>query len=257
MIVLISLRLQEIDDLEPTDPIFQLPIQALQKLNSYRDIEHLKHAIQDSQMRDFQIAHRFLHIWARERGVYAGKFGFLNGFAITLMLFRIMKSLNSHDTVAAPTLICTFFQYYSAFDWGGDIVHDLAFSVDKKRYRRTAREVMAVLSLHAPRVNVLRAASLPALRTISEELRRAERLLAEPSVSWDKIISGDGAREFLGAYKSYVKIDVSYWGSSTADGSSLLGWLESKCVALLVGMCCYTSQSEAPLTMRRSQPQAP
>jgi poly(A) polymerase Pap1 len=233
-------RWREICELEPTDPIFQLPIQALQKLNSYRDIEYLKRIIRpDSrQMQEFRLAHRFLHVWARERGVYAGKFGFLNGFAIALMLFRVLEPCLPHDDDAvatAPNLIATFFSYYSAFDWAADMVHDPAFAMEKKKYRRSAREVMVVLSLHAPRVNVVRAASLPALRTISEEIHRADRLLEEPDVSWESLIGADGAGEFLRAYRSYVKIDVSYWGSSLAKGSSLVGWLESKCVVLLVG----------------------
>jgi poly(A) polymerase Pap1 len=223
------------------DSVFQLPIQTLQKFNSYRDIEYLKRELPDPQMREFGLAHRFLHIWARERGVYAGKFGFLNGFAITLMLFDIVRHLLPHDdddVVTAPNLVCTFFSYYASFDWTACIVHDAAFAVEKKPYRKSAREVMVVLSLHAPRVNVLRAASLPALRTIREELQRAERLLAEPVVSWESLIGGPvggGVGEFLMAYKSYVKIDVHYWGTSVASGSSLVGWLESRCVALLVG----------------------
>jgi poly(A) polymerase Pap1 len=190
-------------------------------------------------MQAFRLAHRFLHVWARERGVYAGKFGLLNGFAITLMLFRILKPCLPHGSddneVTALNLIATFFSYYSAFDWAADMIHDPAFAIEKKKYRRSAREVMVVLSLHAPRVNVLRTASLPALRVISEELHRADRLLEEADGSWESLIGADGAGEFLRAYRSYVKIDVSYWGSSLTKGSSLVGWLESKCVVLLVG----------------------
>jgi poly(A) polymerase Pap1 len=212
----------------------------LQKLNSYRDIEYVKRELPNLQMREFRLAHRLLHIWARERGVYAGKFGFLNGFAITLMLLGIVRHLlpRDGDAVAASNLVCTFFSYYASFDWTAHMVLDAAFAVEKKRYRRNAREVMVVLSLHAPRVNVMRAASLPALRTIRDELQRAERLLAEPLVSWESLIGGPvggGLGEFLKAYKSYVKIDVHYWGTPGAPGSSLVGWLESRCVALLVG----------------------
>lgn len=109
---------------------------------------------------------------------------------------------------------------------------------------------MVVLTLHPPRVNVCRAASLPALWAIREELQRAVRILAEPAVSWESLIDGlegGGAGEFLMEYKSYVKIDVHYWGTSVASGSSLVGWLESKCVALLVGKFLLLRPSEAEL----------
>ncbi len=43
-----------------------------------------------------------------------------------------------------------------------------------------------------------------------------------------------GAADFLRAYKSYVKIDVQFWGLSLAKGAAFVGWLESRCVAVLV-----------------------
>jgi hypothetical protein len=108
---------------------------------------------------------------------------------------------------------------------------------------------MVVLSLHSPRVNVMRATSWAAVRSISEEFRRADGLLSERAVGWESLIggateNGGGVGEFLTAYRSYVKINVQYWGVSLAKGSSLLGWLESKCVVLLVG------KSPHPTTIR-------
>src|SRR2546430_4211630 len=44
-----------------------------------------------------------------------------------------------------------------------------------------------------------------------------------------------GAHGFLKSYNSYIKINVQYWGLSLAKGSSVVGWLESRCLALLVG----------------------
>jgi len=114
------------------------------------------------------------------------------------------------------------------------------------RYRRSRREAMVILSVHAPRVNVARTASLPSARTVIEELKRVDGLLSEASVTWRMII-GDtaakeamtdltsGEQEFLKSYKSYIKINAQFWGASLAKGSSLLGWLESKCVVLLIG----------------------
>lgn len=105
---------------------------------------------------------------------------------------------------------------------------------------------MVILGLHAPRVNVAHTASFPSVRTVIGELKRADRLLSDSGVTWSKLI-GDSeneigveglpgaANEFLNSYSSYVKINVQYWGVSPTKGNLLVGWLESRCVPLLVG----------------------
>jgi poly(A) polymerase Pap1 len=220
-------------------------MQALTKLNSYRDLTDLLLAIPN--LDPFRLAHRFIKVWAQHRGIYASRFGYLGGFHITLMLSRICKLLAGRrregkitmpGTVIAADIICTFFNHYANFNWEKEMVVDEEFAGQQRRYRRGAREVMVIVSLHAPRVNVARAASLPAVRTVVGELRRADGMVGEQGVSWLRLIGGtgkEGAGEFLGAYKSYIKINVQYWGLSLAKGSSLVGWLESKCVVLLVG----------------------
>jgi hypothetical protein len=143
-------------------------------------------------------------------------------------------------------IIYTFFNHYASFDWSSEMVVDPYFYKTQTRYRRSAREAMVILSLHAPRVNVARTASLPSLRTVIEELKRADGLLSETGITWPFIIGGttdkgkiadltSGAQEFLNSYNSYIKINVQFWGASLAKGSSLLGWLESKCIVLVIG----------------------
>jgi uncharacterized protein (UPF0248 family) len=105
---------------------------------------------------------------------------------------------------------------------------------------------MVILGPHTPTVNVARTASLPSLNTLVTEMKRADYLLSEVGMAWSKFIGSaenesamadlpSGAREFLQSYDSYIKINVQYWGLSLAKGSTLVGWLESRCVLLLVG----------------------
>jgi uncharacterized protein (UPF0248 family) len=191
------------------------------------------------------MATRFLRLWAKERGIYASRFGYLGGIHITLMVSRICKLLlYSAGAVTAADIISTFFSHYANFDWKTQMVFDPFFYKQQLQYRRSAREPMVILALHAPRVNVAHTASLPSLRTIVEELRNADSLLSNPDITWSWLAGGlpkepgmgtlpNGSQAFLTSYKSYIKIDVQYWGMSQAKGKMLVGWLESRCVRLL------------------------
>lgn len=154
------------------------------------------------------------------------------------MLDRVAKLLGGELTAA--TLVCAFFAHYPRFDWAGAVVED-PLRRTGRAYQRGAGEPMVVLGYHVPRVNVARAASVPAVGVVVEELRRASEVVARAEegsgASWADVVGGDGAgpAEFLGAFKSYVRIDVQYWGSSSVKGRQLVGWVESRCPMLLVG----------------------
>jgi hypothetical protein len=141
----------------------------------------------------------------------------------------------------AADIICTFFNHYANFSWETEMVFDPFFYKQLPRYRRSPREPMVILSLHTPIINVARTASMPSMKTISEELKHANGLLSEPAVTWPTSVAGmeeEGASVaygFLKSYNGYIRINVQYWGLSLAKGSSVLGWLESRCLSLLVG----------------------
>lgn len=206
-------------------------------------MDYLQRTIPD--LSAFRLAYRFIKTWARQRGIYSSKLGYFGGIHITLLLSRICK-LSFRGTGAAVTasdLICTFFSHYAHFDWRTQMVFDPFFYRQPPRYHRSAREPMVILGIHSPKVNVAHTASLPSVKTLEQELKRADHLLSKVDVTWAELVgtaagvdAPSGATEFLESYSSYVKIDVQYWGMSSAKGKMLVGWLESRCVLLLVGM---------------------
>ncbi|KAK2767635.1 hypothetical protein FQN54_003793 [Arachnomyces sp. PD_36] len=236
----ISVSWPSVIQLPESNPAFYLPIQSLGKLAPFRDLDYLQRTIPD--LAAFRIAHRFIKAWATHRGIYSSKFGYLGGIHITLMLSRVCKLLfRDAGAVTASDIICTFFHHYANFDWKTQMVFDPFFYKEQPRPHQSAREPMVILGLHAPRVNVAHTASLPSTKTVIEELKRAERLLSDAEVTWPKLIGDaenesqvEGEHEFLNAYSSYIKINVQYWGVSPTKGNLLVGWLESRCVPLLV-----------------------
>ncbi|TQS32696.1 hypothetical protein Golomagni_06981 [Golovinomyces magnicellulatus] len=189
-------------------------------------------------MAKFRVAFLCIKAWAMARGLYGAKYGLLGGIHITVMLTPICKSLATYSKpVSTSDIVTTFFHHYSTFDWATQLVLDPFFHKDLK-YHRTVREPMCLLGWHAPALNTALAASVPTVKTIAMEITHANSLLSAPTASWDTLLDAkavsQGPKDFLTAYKSYVKVDARFWGASPSQGRRFLGWLESRCVAVLV-----------------------
>lgn len=220
--------------LPATDSVFALPTQTLAKLKPARDMYYIQRTIPDYAA--FRTAYHLIKHWAKQRGIYAAKFGLLSGIQISILLTRVCKLLSNEGTpVTLPSILTTFFDHYANFDWGTQLAFDPFFH-KQIRYVRTAREPMAILGFHPPSLNTAINASLPSVRTISNEFKQANTLLNQEGMTWSKFLSATQAStEFLAAFKTFVKIDAQFWGVSLEKGSSFVGWLESRCVMLLVG----------------------
>ena len=241
--------------LPPTDPAFTLSVQTLAKLKPVRDLYYLRRTVPDFVA--FKLAHQAIKFWAKQRGIYAAKFGYLGGIHISILLSRVSK-LISYDgkTVSVPTVLTTFFDHYANFDWKNHMAFDPFFH-KRPRYVRTAREPMVILGYHAPALNTAIAASPPSVRTMSDEFKRANALLSRDGMTWADFLGDEtsepGATEFLRCYKTYIKIDAQFWGVSLAKGSSFVGWLESRCVMLLVGESAAFSYNPSLICANKKQ----
>lgn len=227
-----------------SDAAFTLPFQALSKLKPARDMYYLRRSIPD--MGQYRIAHLYIKAWAKARGIYSSKFGFLGGIHISVMLVPICKMLALEgEAVSSSDVLTTFFHHYANTDWKTALVFDPFFH-KSLRYNRSFREPICLLGWHAPSLNTAVNASFPTVKAMSTEFTRVQNLLATENITWNDLLGSgsdikthqlgnSGAAEFLRAYQSYIKIDAHYWGPSSDKGSRFIGWLESRCVMLLVG----------------------
>ncbi|KAI1356585.1 hypothetical protein F5Y01DRAFT_81065 [Xylaria sp. FL0043] len=221
--------------LPASDPVFALPTQTLSKLKPARDMFYLRRTIPDYAA--FRTAYHLIRYWAKQRGIYSAKSGLLSGIQISVLLSRVCKLL-SHEGVPVPlpSILTTFFHHYASFDWSTQIAFDPFFH-KQLRYVRTAREPMAILGFYPPSLNTALNASLPSVWTISNEFKRASTLLSQEGTTWSTFLNGtQGYMEFLASFKTFVKIDAQFWGISLGKGSGFVGWLESRCVMLLVDL---------------------
>lgn len=241
-----SARFPDILRRPSSDSAFALPPSVLSKLKPLRDLSYLQRSIPD--LAQYTIVHLFLSTWARHRGLCGAKFGLLGSVHISVLLVPICKALAlEFGSVSVGDVISTFFHHYARFDWKQHAVFDPFFH-ESLKYHRTFREPLCLLGWHAPSLNTAANASVPTATTLSEEIRRADEIIGNETVAMDSILGpaesddkihqslAPAATDFLHHYKSYVKISVHYWGSSSTAGAKFVGWLESRCVMLLVGM---------------------
>ncbi|KAL2843925.1 hypothetical protein BJY01DRAFT_215308 [Aspergillus pseudoustus] len=223
--------------LPASDPTFDIPMHSLLKLNPLRDMHYLQRTIPD--LASFRLAYRFIKTWAQRRGIYSSKLGYLGGIHITLLLARVCKLSfsSSAGPISALDLIPTFFRTYARTNWARETIFDNTFYSSPPRYFRTAREPMVILTQHTPKVNVARSAAVPSARTLEGEFARMDALLADAEgLEWADLTGAadTGVEDFLKAYPSYVKVNVQHWGAGGSQGRMLVGWLEWRCVTLLV-----------------------
>ncbi|KAL1602624.1 hypothetical protein SLS60_006041 [Paraconiothyrium brasiliense] len=232
-------RWSEFVTLSATDPIFNLPILSLRKLKPIRDLTYVQRTL--PSLASFRLAYHSIKRWAVDRGIYSAKFGYFGGIHITLMLSWVCKRLACDmGHVSAGDLILSFFYYYANFDWQNDMVYDAFFHKKRPRYQRSAREPMVILGYHAPNSNIAHTATVPGLQVLVDELKRADALLSSCGTTWkhfldvDTLGSKPAIEDFLNSFDSYVKIDIQYWGRALSRGKGLVGWIESRCIHLVV-----------------------
>lgn len=238
----------------PGSAVWSLPALTLTKLKAARDLDYLRRTVPDLAV--FRTAHRAIRSWAKARGVYAQRFGYLGGIQISVMLARVYKALAlapaqavavTVTQIGVEELVVSFFEEYADFKWERDMVYDEVCpwfrqkrerGGEKEVYRRAGREAMVVLGWFGPGLNTSGQASVWSVRTLKEEFQWArERLVKGEVESWKEFLGGGSAAdEFLVGYKSYVKVDVQYWGLSPSRGAQFVGWLESRLVMLLVDL---------------------
>ena len=227
--------------LSPTDPIFSLPALTLKKLNAYRDSSYLLQTIPNLKL--FRLTYRLLKLWATRRGIFSARFGYLGGIHLVFLLSHVFKNIAADQAMnlTACEVLKVFFECYSRFKYEEETVCDPDFA-SPSQYRRTAsREPLVITTINSPMVNVASTASQHSLQTLRDQILLANRKLDQNS-SWDEVTGradGEAEREFLNAFGNFIKIDLRYWGRNTARGRSLVGWIESRCVYLLVGRLIF------------------
>jgi hypothetical protein len=98
-------------------------------------------------------------------------------------------------------------------------------------------------------------ATKPSVKTLVNEFQIADELLSQEAMTWTEFFGNTvdsfnpneldaGTATFLAAHESYAQINIQYWGRTLSKGQGLIGWVESRCMLLVVGMSLLYPLSE-------------
>ena len=210
----------------------------LKKLNAFRDSSFLLQTIPNPKL--FRLTYRLLKFWATRRGIFSTRFGYLGGIHLVFLLSHVFKNIAADQVMdlTAYEVLKLFFEYYARFSYEDDVVGDPDVA-STSQFRRTAsREPLVINTIHSPLVNVAHTASKHSVQALRDQILLASEKI-DKHFSWAGFsggAEGEVEREFLNNFGNFVKIDLRYWGRNPARGRSSVGWIESRCVHLLVGM---------------------
>ncbi|PVH69988.1 hypothetical protein DL98DRAFT_473099 [Cadophora sp. DSE1049] len=241
------------------DLISTLSPSSIRPLNTYRDSAYLLNTI--PHLPSYRLAHRYLSLYLKNRGLYSAKFGYLGGIHLQLMLNRVVKlihlsttedySENDSISVSAATIIRTFFAYYASFNWSSENVTDPLLGPDNKVSPRSARDAIFIPAIHTPtaRPNVASSCTKLSAHTLSSEFKLAQSHLAAGDWPWCLRPSEEGLQDFMQGSGAFVRVGIDLWGVGESNeggrgGSGIgeekvremIGALESRFPRLLVSL---------------------
>jgi poly(A) polymerase Pap1 len=229
----------------PSDVLFSsMNRESLAALQSVRDMYSMLRSIPD--LGQFRIAHIFIREWAQARGVFSSHHGYLCGTSLSVMLTAVSKHLAlqldaldgaSGDTFAACQLVAAFFHDYADFDFASKVVCDPYYYPDMPASRQTRGDGMTIMGWHLPFRNIATMSTKHSANVLSQELERARSALKDVSLNWSSLQGQphQSASRFISHFQTFIKIDVSYWGSSAERGRLFSSWVGSRSASLPIG----------------------
>ncbi|KAL9118221.1 MAG: hypothetical protein Q9187_005235 [Circinaria calcarea] len=205
--------------------------------NAFRDTSYLSSIIQHHE--SFRLSYLAIKVWAIRHGLFSARFGYLNETQLLIMLAMIYSLRDSTELGNLELfLVAKFFQIYSNFNYEKMVILVDSRPANTLPERRVYGPGMAVLTHHAPVVNASNVRSNLALDIVKSELNDTLEHI-KGTWDWASIVNEPKqselgtlpflcapAQRFLTSFPSYLKIDISYWGSSTTEIAKFFAWID-------------------------------
>jgi uncharacterized protein (UPF0248 family)/endonuclease/exonuclease/phosphatase family metal-dependent hydrolase len=215
--------------------ISSLSPSSIRPLNTYRDTTYILHSVPD--LPSYRIAHRYLSLYLKRRGLYSAKFGYLGGIHLSLMLNRILKLIDNDCVISHATIVRMFFRYYAGFDWGQDNVTDPSLP-SHRNVLRSPRDSILIYSIHTPtaRPNVASSCTRLSAQTLTHEFNVAAEKLQLGDWEW---CLRPAVSDFSNGFGAFIRVEVDVWNVDEIGGDKLremIGSLESKFPRIMVSL---------------------
>ena len=229
------------------DGLSKMPYLARIKFNVYRDTVYLLSIIPNHEI--FKLSYLVIKRWACQNGLMSSRFGYLDETQLIWMVVKICTLAQPTAQHSVASVVQEFFTFYSSLNYDSEIVSVSSDAPTKSAQRQSYGPGMAVLSYHSPTVNISNVKSKRAMSIIKSEFARTEAQLKSQNWNFDSLVNGssvsdtcsgsldDPRMRFFSSFQSYIKINVSYWGSSLTQGGEFFDWVDMMVSSYANGEC--------------------
>eukprot|EP01125_Pyxidicula_operculata_P010883 TRINITY_DN3575_c0_g1_i1.p1 TRINITY_DN3575_c0_g1~~TRINITY_DN3575_c0_g1_i1.p1 ORF type:complete len:937 (-),score=135.71 TRINITY_DN3575_c0_g1_i1:130-2940(-) len=172
----------------------------------------------------FRVAASVIHLWAKSKGVYSNKHGFLAGYSLNVMVLRLYQLFP--QTKSVSFLVEKFFEIYSKWDW--EVFPVTIIKSPEPTYKIQQKDKITVVTMNRPFTNSVRNATVSTRKIFVNILRQTHEAIAQRG-DYDFITKDF---DFFGSYKTYLKLTID--AIQLYQFQSWLGWIESRIVDLIL-----------------------
>lgn len=198
--------------------------ESLRSLIGYKSSERILSLVPNVE--EFCSVLKIIKHWAKKRGIYSTKFGYLGGAAWTILVANICQRF---PQLSEENLILEFYKTFSRWDWSVPVALDGAHPKKFMSYmEKNGEQCMSIIAPVFPSINSAFSVGKFTQKIIIEELYRGKNLLYQilkGNLPWDALF--DEHTEFFMRYDSYLRLDVS--ASSDTSYRTWTAFLKSKC----------------------------
>lgn len=220
--------------------------QSIRSVNGSRVTDGILNLVPNVEV--FRLALRLIKFWAKQRGIYANKVGYLGGVSWAILVARTCQL---YPNACASTIVSKLFRVFTQWRWPDPVMlrpivpesaicgnnpTPPAFRVwNPKQYIKDRGHHMPIITPAFPSMNSTYNVSLSTRELMMAELKRGLDLTADIASKPD---SGEAVWEelcertdFFRRYKHYLELELS--AADEAEFSRWEGWVESR-IRLLV-----------------------
>lgn len=173
---------------------------------------------------------RYMRLWAKRRGIYSNKAGYLGGVNVALLVCFVARL---YPAAAATTVIVKFFEVFAEWRWGAanpvrlrTAESDCPVWLSSYEWAPHAGEAMVVLTPCHPETNSTFSASAATCQVMQRELQRGAAMCAENARdvhTWAAIVT---PLTVLATCTRFLRVQVS--APCTPNGRAWQGYMESQ-----------------------------
>jgi poly(A) polymerase len=172
---------------------------------------------------------RFVRLWAKRRGIYGNKWGYLGGVNCNILVAFVCQL---YPKASPSKLLASFFKVMKTWGWP-NAVHlvkpfDAGLNLDVWQPVNNAWHVMPIITPAYPGMNSSVSVNAQSLAVMVSELTRGDALCRDildnkGGTGWDAVVRPS---EFFAKYSHYLAVDIMAAGESEFRGWK--GFMESR-----------------------------